>query len=523
MLDIRTLYPTAYSSEEYDALQSLVPNFKNYAYYLAKFDKISLLPMLLLDPTKDIIITSRNQYTLTANEAERYINTWIDYNEDERYRIRCIYLKKGQTFLYNHCVKENYTYLDRISLYLQQEAAHKIKVYRKNKHIVIISNMDSDKIEKTLFSALPLIFKDDFEWTEEAITYFKLALEDKTQEMLAIFKNIIAKSKVLENIKKIKLKENLEFTTSLIKQKSEKELQKINKDIENYERTLITLYSQQRQEMAKIAFFQPAEGLDDTVNYILNNPYIVDYFTKNNRFFVVAIEAPLEYVDVPALKKMLSNVSSYLYPNWSCYSIPASIRDNETEFIRFLKDILINGKYKVYTRSEIVFDFETNQAYPLRYSGNYGTSVHHNRPRHWAIDNRLANSKERCITPHMHIEYYDCWSGNKTNIAKALNKQDLIAALDIAIATTKDINVNDSAVFGRFLGQGLFNPREYDRGNVRDPFNEIGLAMPGNTFKTIYDPTLKCFRTFDDIFQTDYLMSKAIKVDTDENLEDIIL
>lgn len=523
---LNTLF-TYYTSEQLSGITTKArQNLKSYATDLGNFHEATLWPMLYLDTNKHIKTTSTSKYSISATEMEYNTHAYIGPSNPENpnnYTMHFLYVKRGLTIVYNYLTEDGYIFLDRISLYLQKDVNHKIRAYRKNNSIVIISNENNDDVTNLIFSALPLIFQKDYPWTEKAIQYFKAATKKTPDTMLQLYTAFIAETKLLENMKKEKLEKELEFTTSIIRKKSEKELDRINKDIQNYENSLIQLYRQQKLEQAKIAFYTPLENLSDTVNYILNNPYIVDYFVQSDRYLVVAIEAPLEYVDVPALKKMLSNVASYLYPRWSSYQIPNSIKENELDFIMFLKDIFISGKYKIYTRAEIVFDFEENRAFPLRYSSNYGSSIHRQRPTSWAIDSRLRVTPERCITPHMHIEYYDCWSGNKTNIAKALQRQDVIGALDIAINTTKDINVNDSAVFGRFIGQGLFSPREFNRGATNDPFREIGVSMPGNTFKTIYDPSLKCFRTFDDIFQTDYLMKNAIKVDPEEGLEKIII
>jgi hypothetical protein len=194
--------------------------------------------------------------------------------------------------------------------------------------------------------------------------------------------------------------------------------------------------------------------------------------------------------------------------------MPESVANHETEFIRLLKDLFITGKYRVYTRSEVVIDFEKKVAYPLRFSGNYSSSaLSATRPVNWRLHTRFQENPDRCITPHMHIEYYDCWSGNKANIAKALNKNDIIGALDIIVNTTKDINVNDGAVFGRFIREALYNPREFRaQGYTTDP-DPINYLMPGNQFKTIWDTEKECFRTFDDIFQNDYLKNKLQNIE----------
>lgn len=506
-----------FSQEQYKMLCEYCRNITGFAHPLGGYQNPISLPLALENPTKKLDIYCHKAYRLTENDAtQAWFNDILGETrtvQEDTSRLRIISLTKGLTFVNSYLSDpvHGYEYLDRIGLYLQQNPGHKIKAFKKGRTVIITTNLDTENVDARIFSALPLLFKAEFSWSDKAIAYFKLAATNTMEacnEMQRIYNEYTLP--LLQNHKKKELERGLINAVNFQKTASIKKLKTIQDDINSYERTLAALYKDERAVQAQIAFFEPAVELNEVTNYILNNKFIVDYWAYKESALVVAVEAPLEYIDASALKKMLANPNSYLYPILHNYCVPASVKQNETEFILFLKDLFLTGKYRVYTRSEVVLDFEKAQAYPLRHASGYGQlAMLSYKPTSWSLKSRYQSNPDRCITPHMHIEYYDCWTGNKTNIAKALIKSNIIGALDIIINTTKDINVNDSAVFGRFVRQGLYNPEEF-RNVGRLPGSEnVDFLMPGNQFKTIWDTEKKIFRTFDDIFQNDYLKNKA--------------
>jgi hypothetical protein len=520
MVPFKALLSKKYNWEVYTTLAKETSNIQSSYGTLGDYSGPLMLPFTINNPQKILKTYNYKAYRITEVDATNDFISHIareQYNFTENeYAIIFIGYTKGLTFINNYFnKKEEYKYLDRISLYLQQSPSHKIRAYKSGKRVIIVTNQDNNDTDAAVFSAIPLFFKEEFEWDEKTIKYFQLANQktpEAQNEMIKIFDSFT--ENILKNARKKEL-ENILLTASNYQNTINLEaLKEVQKQIRTLEDKLVNLYTEEKEKQAKVTFFKPNTDSTEIAEYILNNKFIVDYYSCRNKYIVVATEAPLEYVDVPTLKKMLTNINSYLYPQSNGIAIPDSVRNHETEFIRFLKDLFITGRYRVYTRSEVVLDFEKRIAYPLRYCSNYSTSmILDYKPKTWELVNRFKNSPERCITPHMHIEYYDCWSGNKTNIAKALSKNDIIGALDIVVNTTKDINVNDGAVFGRFIREGLYNPHEfYDHGRLLT--NEtVNKLMPGNQFKTIYDTEKDCFRTFDDIFKNDYLNNALQPID----------
>lgn len=424
-----------------------------------------------------------------------------------------ITVKRGKTIAYEYLENTlGFEYLDKISLYLQTMATHNVKAYKKDNTIVIITNLDTAETKTRIFSAIPLLFKANYNWSDELIAYFKAFNDDPTNETAYnLFMQYCINHKIFENIAFEKLKEIIErLSTRQIKTYKEQET-RFKNDINSYEETLKRLYKDLLDIQAKITFYQPDMNLNEIATYISKNPYVTDYYAYNDEALALAIEAPLEYIDVTAFKKMLGNPAAFIYPRWGG-DFPQPIIQHEEEFLRMLKDLFLSEKYKIYTRAEIVLDFKSSSAYPLTKAGDRIKAL---RPAIWELSERV-NKTEKAITPHMHIEYYDCWSGNKANIAKCLVKNDIIGAIDIAVTTVKDINVNDGTVFARFLKDGLYAPKGYRTTQFQYTTN------PSDQFKTIFDVKEKRFRTFADIFYNDYVKENMNQTDLDESFDDIL-
>ena len=526
MLALERTIHNSYQSEELEIFKEKTVNKYTWnplgTYHNYNHSK-ALLPLALKNPDKQLLVSCEEKYSISAQEAEdgctlRYL---FSVAEPSKTCLRVLVCKRGWTFAQAYAEQNEYTRLDRIEMYLMLNTQHRIRVFRKDKLTIIITNQTTYSLEERIFSAIPLLYKEEFTWDEDLIKFFKSVNPETKPEKPCeqLFKDIIKKSKILDNIRYENLLKIVEKTSAHTLRTYQEEEIRLLENIARYEKALQENYRDLNKTQALIAFFRPDMNTKDIADYIYNNPYIVDYYSKTASKLVIAIEAPLEYIDVPAFKQMLKNINSYLYPKWNASANEYSelTKGHPIEFVEMIKDLFLSSKYKVYTRSEIILDFEKREARPLRRS----SSDFANRPAAWNLLTRLKNDKEKCIIPHMHIEYYDCWSGNKANITKALCKNDIIGALDICVNTTKDINVNDSAVFGRFIKQVLVKPCEFATGNVSNTDCQF-LDIPGGEYKTIWDTNKKCFRTFLDIFVNDYLKGNAVQTDFDVDFTDYI-
>lgn len=526
MLELESIIHTSYNLDELNVFKDRTVNKYTWnplgSYYNYNHSK-AFVPLAIKNPDKTLQITCREKYSLSAQEAnDGYtMQNMCAVSDTSKNQITVLICKRGWTFAQAWAEENGYTKLSRIELYLMLNANHRIRVYRKDKLTLIITNSKEYALEERIFSAIPLLYKEEFTWDEELIEFFRAANPENKPEKpcMQLFKELIKKSKILDNIRYEQLLKIVERTSTHTLKLYQNEETRLLDDIERYETALKESYKNLNRTQALIAFFKPDANTKDVADYIYNNPYIVDYYSHTSSKLVVAIEAPLEYIDVPAFKQMLKNINSYLYPKWNASPNEYSelTKGHPIEFVEMIKDLFLSPKYKIYTRSEIVLDLEHKEAKPLRRL----TTDYNSRPESWKLQTRLNNDKDKCIIPHMHIEYYDCWSGNKTNITKALNKTDIIGALDICVSTTKDINVNDSAVFGRFIKQVLVKPTEFATGNVSSR-DCLFTGIPGGEYKTIWDTEKKCFRTFLDIFINDYLKGNASQTDFEVDFTDYI-
>ena len=464
-------------------------------------DGLMFLPLALDNKEKGLRAGHRRQPLVESSPLSTYNWLLADFlKETENPSLTVQLCRRGWTFMDKYC-RERFTYLDKESLYCQVDVNHRIRIFKNKKNVYIVTNNMNDTISKTIFSALPLLFKEEFTWSETTLNFHKYFAKKEEQEVVKDYIKLVNKTKIPEQIRQLKLRKNIEKVTNTQLRILQQEKQAVTDRIKSYETSLEQSYLELTALCAKITFYTPAENQEEVCDYIQKNPYIVDYFSPDDETLVLAIEAPLEYIDTAAFKQMLKNPTSYLYPRASTDHGDHTwlTKNHPNEFIIFLKDLFLSGKYKVYSRSEIALNFKENRAYPFRRSSKKNT-----RPKTWYLSYRY-NNEEKAIVPHMHIEYYDCWAGNKTNIAKALNKSDLISAIDICVNTTKDINVNDGAVFKRFITQCLVRPTEFNDGHINDVDAYEHWEIPGNQYKTIYDTEKKIFRTFFDIFTNDYL------------------
>lgn len=492
--------------------------------YLAIFGAHDVLETLLIpiwfhNQDKKLRIDSITSYTITGTNAENSIRSILSYFQNPGHpQIILNCTKRGNSFIDTYMKGHTeWKYLDRLSLYLQLSAHHKVKVFQNRNQTLICSNIENEEYLRRIVSALPLILKDTFTFSEETLNLYKGMLGDLNGAITSeAFAKFLKNTKILEQQKLNELTNAIKGLVSHEYNNLKEEERICNNNIEEYENALLGHLNHLREIQAKISFYKPTTDAEELAKYIIANPNIADYVVCGD-VILLAIEAPLEYIEVPAFKKLIQNAGSFIWPKWN--NVPSPIAQHSTEFIQMLSDLFLKDRYTIYTRAEIVLDLEKREAYPFYKLSRHRSSRDENRinsayPENWKINKRLLNNKT--ITPHMHIEFYDCWSGNKANIAKCLNKNDIIGAIDIAVSTVKDINVTDSTVFNRFIHDGLWAPTTYDTSFYQ--YN----TRPDLQFKTIYDNEQKKFRTFGDIFYNDYVKENITQFDINEDFSDII-
>lgn len=518
-----------YNNSQKAYLKELTDDKLKYSFEMKYYDnlweneqklRILSLPISELNKDKILAISSATCHIFTGDTYEGTLNGLIRrdlFVPNVTVSIAILGVSRGITFIDTYLKNEDWEYLDKISLYLQLTTHHKVKAYKNAEKIFIYTNHENTEFTLRLLSALPLLLKENFTFTEETINIYRSLQEDATgKKMVQLVNEFIIKNKLLEKQKLNELTKAIDILTKAEYNRLQKEINDQQIQIEHTERNLLMYYNRLRDLQSQESFYKPSINTEELAQYILSNPNIVD-FKITNSAMLLAIEAPLEYIEVPALKKLINNAASFIWPRWN--EVPKSIARHPMKFIQMLSDLFLKDRYTIYTRSEIVLDFDQKEAYPFRKirnrtSSDLLTALLDVYPSDWNIEERLKT--DRAITPHMHIEFFDCWSGNKTNIAKCLQKSDIIGALDICVNTTKDINVTDSTVFNRFIQSGLWAPRPPELTSYY--YNE----RPDLLFKTIYDKERKCFRTFGDIFYNDYVKEDIHQYDIAEDFSDII-
>lgn len=137
----------------------------------------------------------------------------------------------------------------------------------------------------------------------------------------------------------------------------------------------------------------------------------VDEFTQGTLFLTVI--TPLEFWDKDEMQRIIDNRNSQFY-SFSKLSQ------------KVLKGLFVDEKGKLMTATSVQI---SNLGHLDKTSNIYGGYKYE--------------------IPQPHIMEYNCWGGFTQHRDAALQRQDLVEALDILIAANKTLTVSDSFVFGR--------------------------------------------------------------------------
>lgn len=459
--------------------------------------------------------------------------------------LHIVEIKRGKSFIEKFLKERGWA----LNIALTEYCAHPntknaTAVYQKpgTTEVYVITTMLDYYTTCRVYSLIPIIFKDFLKLKEGSaiLNYFAglakvpkdyaapnnhgdTALRDFGRPLvMELFNRVIKPSEWFQNIENELLKQEFK---SFIEHQHQKLEDRVNEATKRYEASIEqmqALYADLLNAQKDAMFYTPSVAIDDILRYLRNNRYIAD-LKINGQYMLIAIEAPLE-VDEKGLKKLCANPNSYIYPQLNSYEFPQHVLAHKEAFNDFLKAIFLGQRYRLYARAEFALDTDRNDLNSLWYECKNSTSLW-NRvrgfvPHSWSVCERLKTNK--CIIPHVHIAYYNCWSGNRANAQKALQKQDLITCVETLIATVKDLNIFDSTVFSRFIRNSLAHP--YDAQNIvgqRNIYGEDQIIMDsGDSYKTIYDKETKEWRTFNDVFLKDFVGTQLTQEDLAE--EDLL-
>ena len=315
-------------------------------------------------------------------------------------------------------LEENGTTTDKTAAISLTTARYdRIKVLRKNNTVVIFTNRNITGLEYVDYMRRVIaMFPRWFTMKPDTTDIWMSLIEDTPDNFynyLAAYFNEHSTQNVEQFIETFKTlgarsiearRQNLGRTISSHK-----------RDIENYYNHITTLWKQVyelQEQQAGINADAYIETGVELIKYIDKRPGITLDHLSDSGTLELNIVSELRFFDQDAARRV--------------------IRHQEDNIVRkLLIDVFIENKYQ----------FQIGTAAQLNLDPRNGE----------IINTDTTNTIDSNTIWNPHLYHYNCWGSNKTEIRKAVEAQQLIAAVEQIYAATCSINILDGAVWSRFI------------------------------------------------------------------------
>lgn len=203
----------------------------------------------------------------------------------------------------------------------------------------------------------------------------------------------------------------------------ENELQNIDRRVDEFEREILGLMNQRRdQEIRYLGLKMKTEEPDDHM--------LSDYFVASKQIDLVGVEgSTLKFCVYTTLDWWADELAPRFVENKeSCmYDKTGGIRKDDYQ--KLLRAVFVDKTMKI------------------RVCGAYQMDVGSSDMRGIS---RFASFKDRTWVPNAHIQVHGCLGNYRQQFREAMRSGDYILAIDIAITSAKSMNFNDIS-FGEFM------------------------------------------------------------------------
>lgn len=291
----------------------------------------------------------------------------------------------------------------------------RFRVLRKDNCVLIITNkkvIESVEYMRKIYALLPRwfavkentqdIFMSLVEQTPDNL-FIKLAEYYNTQttvspEQLIQTFETIAKQTVLATRREIQAR-----------------LDRITQNLEEKYNEIHRLYQKEKEYQEQLLVQNKDEVIEaglELIDYLNKRPGIEIIEINPDGTILLNIQSALTFYDPTPVKRLIS-------------------REDDEHLKRFLQDVFIDNKYQIQigTAARMFLNVASND-------------------RGITIDTDLTIPENTIWNPH--LWHYNCWGANRSEIIKALQNQQYIAAVEQAYAATCSINVLDGPVWSRF-------------------------------------------------------------------------
>lgn len=339
--------------------------------------------------------------------------------------------------LYNKCVEQ--TSLRESERQVRNIQQH-IRVFQsRSKHMILLltdyQDYDQESEKLLTIGLTPVLFEDLKERFEPLeIDYFKVLVNRSQVKRISNTKAIEAFS-LLESIESYHdIERAIRYKTlfNIIANARVKISEAQARDCRSSMESALRSYDNALKRLSEIEIVieKYKEGTSEIVQeleVISKTKGVYDIQTITDDTVKITLRVPLDYFDMDEAECAIRNI-------------------NNSDVKRFLTEIFIEQKYKLYILTDAYYAFSVN--------GSFRDFT--------AINESVCHEANALFNPH--FQFYHCLGDYKPSLIKAMRDQDIVMFTNIGIAAAKSINFKDGAVmrqFTTYLANAFSNGDDY--------------------------------------------------------------
>ena len=413
------LYHFTYDSTITESLREIQEGIKDnllYKFNNTKDEDVVIITGYIAD---DTLINKEYEYNFIDKDL------WKEHKDD------------SIITLYNKCVEQ--TSLRESERQIKNIHQH-IRVFQsRSKHIILLltdyQDYDQESEKLLTLGLTPVLFEDLKERFEPLeINYFKVLVNrsqvkrisnTKATEAFCLLETVESYHDIERTIRYKTLFDNIANARIRI---AERQVSDCKSNMENALRN----YDSALKKLSEIEIVieKYKEGTAEIVQEleaISKTKGVYDIQTYTNDTIKITFRVPLDYFDMDEAECAIRNISS-------------------SNVKRFLTEVFIEQKYKLYILTDAYYAFTVNE--------NFRDFT--------AISESMCHEANALFNPH--FQFYHCLGNYRPSLIKAMRDQDIIMFTNIGIAAARSINFKDGAVmrqFSSYLANAFSNGDDY--------------------------------------------------------------
>ena len=357
---------------------------------------------------------------MPANQIPTGLVFHLETNNPNRLHVRIVHVAKGMD-LFEHLdtiqKQPHLKDLKHVSLALQENRYHKIRVYFWENKLLVVTNIYTWELLRKLIALLPRI-SPLFTMTPFLEELLRAFGTNDYNTWTTLFTTWF----ITQKFHLIQLKTDL---IRLINSRQERRLTTLQDNIngaqrdirenENYLLDVYTRLQNYQQDLYNLQL-QPDLNAEEFFDYLQHHKQLTNIRVINDVLLHLNIVTPLIYYDKDALAAYYKRTNDTL--------AQATPRTRQ-----LLHDIFIAQKYNLFTETSLYLDFAANEI----------TRTENEHLQHTA-------------PPQPHLMQLNCFGNNGRTIRKHLVDKKYIEAIEQTVAATQNINFVDTSAVRKLIG-----------------------------------------------------------------------